>query len=167
MTTIPSSFDQVVAIVVTHGPDLSLFLPSIETVQAQTHAVIVVDNASWNQSELARQFESKSPEIPFISLPKHFGIGYALNFGIGKARAQGPSYSWLLTLDQETVRYRNAVDVVLFRLESADHALRSQCGVIVMRSDPQFDSSRLGALFGLDPQLVDLENGLREVKHLI
>jgi len=96
---------KIAAVIVTYNPDQE-FKERIELIKNQVARVIVVDNYSL---PLVRQMlrALKSSKIEVIENTSNKGLAVALNQGVLWAKKLG--YSWVLTLDQDTIVGNNMV----------------------------------------------------------
>jgi rhamnosyltransferase len=101
MSARPTPFkENICAIVVTYYPGQGLG-DRIDLTKAQVAHVIIVDNASDDETFKRVQAGLGKPGIDVIRNPVNFGIAAALNQGVTWARSQG--YKWVLLLDQDSV----------------------------------------------------------------
>ena len=93
--------------IVTHNPDLNRLKENIDSIQKQVIKIIIVDNNSYNVSEIENLFSTKNMKI--IKLDNNYGIAYALNkifeFCIKE------KIDWVLTLDQDSICSQNMIKV--------------------------------------------------------
>lgn len=85
-----------------------------ETTQAllpQVDSVLIVDNGSDAQSMRTLDELEKDERVAIIRLGGNRGIGYALNAGLLHAQEQG--FSWVLTMDQDSVAAPGMVGAML------------------------------------------------------
>lgn len=87
------------AVVVTYHPDAD-FPSRLEHILSEVDAVLIVDNGS-SESELSMIKTVISQGVYLISNGENLGVASALNQGLKWAEEHG--YSWLLTMDQDTV----------------------------------------------------------------
>lgn len=99
----PPARDRTAAVVVTHHPDEGLWA-RLDRVIPQVGAVIVVDNGPAGVTQLG----SVPPGVIVIPNGRNLGIATALNQGARRAIDLG--YSWILTLDQDSVVDGDLVD---------------------------------------------------------
>jgi rhamnosyltransferase len=76
------------------------------------------------------------PGVVLIRLEENRGIAAALNLGVRHLAAEGHDYSWVLTLDQDTVLHPGAIRTVLSSLDRVDGSTRAACGVVGLRHEP-------------------------------
>lgn len=74
---------------------------SVEALRAQVGHVLIVDNASDHESRAILDELERDSAVTVERLDANRGIGYALNIGVRRARELG--FSWLLTMDQDSV----------------------------------------------------------------
>lgn len=90
----------VCAVVVTFHPDSNL--PNrINAIAHQVDSILIVDNASNDQESQMLLHISAEKKAEVMRNPKNVGIAAALNQGIEWAMKRG--YSWLLTMDQDSL----------------------------------------------------------------
>ena len=87
---------KVTAIVVTYNPDLDVLKRLLESLKQQLDSIVLVDNASIQQGEIARLSEG----VKYYLLPSNLGLGKAHNIGIEFARSIDSSH--VLLLDQDS-----------------------------------------------------------------
>lgn len=74
---------------------------SVETLRGQVGHIHIVDNASNEDSVQVLDSLEREPDVSVTRLSENRGIGHALNLGVKRAREM--NYSWLLTMDQDSV----------------------------------------------------------------
>lgn len=92
---------KIVAIIVTYKPNYSLLQKTITSLYPQLNSIIIVNN-SEEKIEL-----DKKDNIIIIDLQKNYGIAYAQNRGIEKAKEINANY--ILLSDQDTVYPSNYI----------------------------------------------------------
>lgn len=92
-------------------------LATIEALRSQVGCVLVVDNGSATESLLVLGPFLNSPRIRLIQLGVNRGIAAALNFGVRQALAAG--YSWILTMDQDSLAAPDMVERMLTFADSS------------------------------------------------
>ncbi len=97
----------ITAVIVTYNPETKALAKTIDCLKSQVDAVVVIDNHSIEQNELAEVYS----EVHFIFLPANLGLGKAHNLGIEYARNQGSNY--VLLLDQDSQPEPNMVGQML------------------------------------------------------
>jgi len=107
------------AVIVSYEPDVALLLKNIEACDSQVSQLVVVDNASINQSLVSSEISQKYPNTVFKALPENSGLGCAHNQGIAVARENGSDY--VLLLDQDSTPTAGMVEQLV-----SDVELRSQ-----------------------------------------
>lgn len=85
--------------IVLYNPDIERLSENIDSIISQVDKVILVDNGSSNINEVKQNF--CSDKISFIFNEKNKGIATALNQLAIEAGNSG--YTWILTLDQDSV----------------------------------------------------------------
>lgn len=97
----------IVAGIVLYNPNIKRLLKNIESVYPQVEKIIVFDNGSDNYEKVVKYLQ-KFSNIIKISSSVNKGIAHALNEIAIKAKEM--RYDWLLTLDQDTVIYKNLIN---------------------------------------------------------
>lgn len=97
----------IVAGIVLYNPNIERLLKNIESVYPQVEKIIVFDNGSDNYGKVVKYLQ-KFSNIIKISSSVNKGIAHALNEIAIKAKEM--KYDWLLTLDQDTVIYKNLIN---------------------------------------------------------
>ena len=87
----------ITAVIVTFNPDLTALSAIINSLRLQLNSIVIVDNNSKSQNELAEICES----VEFVPLPVNLGLGKAHNLGIEYARKHDSQY--VLLLDQDSL----------------------------------------------------------------
>lgn len=95
--------------IVTYNPDIEVLDQNIRAVCHQVDKIIIFDNGSRNRNQIINLINSIDAEkIIFLFAKKNLGIAYALNrlceWGIVQ------KYSWIFTLDQDTIVPHNIID---------------------------------------------------------
>jgi rhamnosyltransferase len=99
----------VVAVLVSHRPDLALLRASLDALAAQAGWVVVVDNASPGSG--VRGICAAYRNVELVPLPENRGLAAALNEGIAHARARS-GVSHVLLMDQDSVPEAGMVDAL-------------------------------------------------------
>jgi len=107
--------DRVVAVVVTHEPDLALTEPLLRELVRQCAGVVVVDNASSDDAALSAACADAGAEL--MQLATNTGIAHAQNVGIARARERGADA--VLLSDQDSLPATDMVDTLLDGLQRA------------------------------------------------
>lgn len=102
----------VFALLVTYNPDLELLDNSIDTLLGQVSKILIVDNASFNASEIKSRYSSVAD---LMFLDHNAGISGAYNIGINIASKNG--YEFILFLDQDSILQKSAVKILLSGFE--------------------------------------------------
>lgn len=92
------------AIIVLYNPDVKLLLESIEVCLQIVDKIYLIDN-SKKYNDLNKIINKT--KIDYVNLGKNKGIAYALNVGCRKAIQDG--FSWVLTLDQDSIPPSNMI----------------------------------------------------------
>lgn len=102
---------EVWAVIVTYNPDIAVFESGLSSLLPQVAAVVVVDNASRNISEIREL--TGPPSCRLVTLPDNQGIAHAQNIGIELGVVSGATH--ILFLDQDTIlRPRTVSRLVAF-----------------------------------------------------
>jgi rhamnosyltransferase len=102
--------DNICAVVVTYFPDEG-FANRLSRIHMQVAHVVVVDNASDEQTFKHVQTVLSEPRIDVIRNSENLGIATALNQGVQWALNKG--YTWVLLLDQDTVPSQDMVRTLI------------------------------------------------------
>jgi len=92
--------EDVLAVVVSYN-GLHKTRQTVDALRGQVGHIVIVDNGSLPESRAILQSREREPGITVECLGENRGVGYALNLGVRRAREMG--YSWLLTMDQDSV----------------------------------------------------------------
>ncbi|WP_054850135.1 glycosyltransferase [Vulcanisaeta sp. JCM 14467] len=122
----------VVAVVVTHDPDLVRFGLVLDSLVGEVDGVVIVDNASRNINEIMKLC-GQVPNCSVIRLLFNSGVAYALMKGVHYA-VEKHNPDWLLLLDDDTIIMRNAVRTTLKILEKIPKEIRDKVGIIRLGS---------------------------------
>lgn len=117
--------------IVTFNPDIALLRDNVESVRGQVARLYIIDNASSNREEIRSLLDSirfadsaedvqqnSTAPIDLIENAANLGIAKALNQACEHAVSDG--FSWLLTLDQDTVVPKNLVGLYRGHLDAAN-----------------------------------------------
>jgi rhamnosyltransferase len=116
----------VVAVIVTFNPNLELFKEVIASLLPQLSKIYIIDNGSNNLTEIIK-FENQKVNV--ISLKKNMGIAYALNIGVKYCLEENTD--WILTLDQDTILFENALKQVFNAYSKSDYT-KEDIGIIAI-----------------------------------
>lgn len=116
----------IIAVIVTFNPNVELFKEVMNSLLSQVNKIYIVDNGSNNLTEIIR-FENKKVKV--ISLNKNMGIAYALNTGVRYCLEENPD--WILTLDQDTILFENAIKSVFNAYSQFDYD-KETVGIIAL-----------------------------------
>lgn len=108
----------VAAVIVTFNPD-SILIESIIELSMQLKKIFVIDNCSVSREYIESISDLNIDGLEIILLDQNYGIGYALNRGAHLATASG--YTWMLTLDQDTVISQHYISNVIEFLNSQEN----------------------------------------------
>ena len=92
--------EDVLAVVVSYN-GLHQTRQTVHALRGQVGHVVIVDNGSLPESLAVLQSLEREAGTTVERLGKNYGVGYALNLGVQRAKEMG--YSWLLTMDQDSV----------------------------------------------------------------
>lgn len=106
----------VIAGIVTFNPDINRLSSNIDAVKGQVDSIIIVDNGSENAAKIE---ESVSSDITLIKWKENKGIASALRTIMDFAIFH--KYSWVLTIDQDSVVQERLIDQYLI------YANRKEC----------------------------------------
>ena len=99
--------DEVLAIVVSYN-GLYKTRHGVNALREQVGHVHIVDNGSEAESLAILDALEQDPHVTIQRLSENRGVGHALNLGVNRARELG--YSWLLTMDQDSVVDRSMIE---------------------------------------------------------
>lgn len=102
--------ENICAVVVTYFPDHGL-CDRLDRTQAQVAHLVIVDNASDEETFERLHARCGTPGFDLIRNPVNSGIAAALNRGVALARCKG--FSWALLLDQDTIPERDMVSTLI------------------------------------------------------
>jgi rhamnosyltransferase len=109
------------SVIVTYHPDAGL--PNrVMRFRDQVGGLVVVDNNSGNAERGALTELSSELGVHLILNNENLGIGAALNQGVRWAAEQG--YTWVLTLDQDTVVANDMISTLAFVYEQFPEKLK-------------------------------------------
>lgn len=100
----------VAAVIVIFNPD-SILIDSVIELSKQVKKIFLIDNCSESRSYIETIAGLNIDGLEFVLLDNNYGIGYALNRGAELAADSG--YTWLLTLDQDTIIPPDYIDNVI------------------------------------------------------
>jgi len=125
--------EQVLAIVVTYNPELSVFERAINGIAAQDCDVLFIDNASDNFNDI-NYLCDKVDRVKVVTQEQNNGLGSAHNRGIAYAREH--RYDYVLILDQDSMPMPGMLEQLLkaHRLKSSQHQV-SAVGVTYLNSE--------------------------------
>lgn len=110
---------RIVSITVAHYPNPDLLLQQLRGLQAQVHALVVVDNGSGNAGEWHRRAANEAG-ADILVLPDNVGIAAAQNAGIRHALDSGATH--VLLMDHDSLPASNMVSVLLSAAETLQSA---------------------------------------------
>jgi rhamnosyltransferase len=99
--------DEVLAVVVSYN-GLQKTRQGVNAVREQVGHVHIVDNGSEAESLAILDVLERDSHTTVQRLSENKGVGHALNLGVKRARELG--YSWLLTMDQDSVVDRSMME---------------------------------------------------------
>ncbi len=118
----------VVAVIVSHDPDLARFRLVLNSLVGEVDGVIIVDNASRNINEIMKLC-GQVPNCSVVRLQFNSGIAYALMKGVHYAM-DNYNPEWLLFLDDDTILINNALHTVFKAYTSLPEKIRDRVGVL-------------------------------------
>lgn len=119
----------VAAIIATYNPNIERFRSVIKALINQVSTMVVVDNGSKNKKDieiLLKNFQN----IAFIPLRENLGLAAALNIGVEKIRKTKYRYKWILTLDQDSIIFKNAVSTIITDFNKLPDNIKNRVGII-------------------------------------
>ncbi|MBW4029817.1 MAG: glycosyltransferase [Acidobacteria bacterium] len=122
------------AVIVTFNPDLARLAQVVESLRPQVQGVVIVDNGSANVDAISSLCDERT-DVDFLGLDDNRGIGAALNIGVQRSLVADPE--WILTMDQDTVVFKEGVESILASFESLTPPNRDRVGILAMRAQPQ------------------------------
>ena len=99
--------NNICACIITYNPEITRLKKNINTIRAQVKELIVIDNNSENISDVEEI--CKSYNTILIKNDYNAGIAKALNQAVDWADQNG--YTWVLTLDQDSICSRQIVQI--------------------------------------------------------
>ena len=123
----------VVAIIVTHNPDLNRFRLVLNSLIGEVDSIVIVDNASQNINSIM-ELCTQISNCEVVRLQFNSGVAYALMKGVNYA-VKKYKPDWLLFLDDDTIIMRNAVKKALSIYRSLPKLIKDKVGLIKFRSE--------------------------------
>ncbi len=114
------STENTCAVVITYFPDYDIS-SRLHRIQQQLSSIIIVDNASSEHCLSILKSFSSSQKIKLLENNKNEGIAKALNQAASLAIESG--FSWILTLDQDTIVQDNMFDELAAIYKSSGYRL--------------------------------------------
>ncbi len=114
----------VVAVIVSHDPELDRFRLVLDRASKQVDHIIIVDNDSKSKGVVSNR--------DFVEVGFNSGVAHALRVGVNYASKYKPD--WLLFLDDDTVLMDNAVDRVLGLINNLLGFVLDRVGVVLLSS---------------------------------
>lgn len=102
------------AVIITYNPDIQVLIENIGQIQPQVDQVVIIDNGSKNIDFIRNSVQN----VDIINLETNVGIAKALNIGIEFVQQLG--YSWVFTLDQDSILPDNVAHNFLKFINSND-----------------------------------------------
>jgi rhamnosyltransferase len=121
----------VIAVIVSHDPELDRFRLVLDRVSGQVGRVIIVDNDSRGKGVL-RGLCGGFGNCDFVEVGFNSGVAHALRVGVNYASKYRPD--WLLFLDDDTVPMGNAVGRVLGLINNLPRFVLDRVGAVLMGS---------------------------------
>lgn len=117
--------DKVVAGVVTFNPDIDRLRDCVESILKQVDIIYVVDNASTNIAQIEDLFNDYSQNIVLLKNGNNKGIATALSQIMDYAEKH--NYSWVLTMDQDSIIRPNTIKAYITAIEENSNAGMITC----------------------------------------
>jgi len=121
----------VVAVIITHDPELDRFELVLDRVSRQVDRVIIVDNDS-KIKDVLRDLCGGFGNCDFIEVGFNSGVAHALRVGVNYASKYKPD--WLLFLDDDTVLMGNAMGRALGLISNLPRFVLDRVGAVLMGS---------------------------------
>lgn len=102
---------KILAGIVTYNPDVARLKENLDAVLEQCKNIVIFDNGSKNNADVKKIIDKYNARIDLIEKKDNLGIAEALKSIMQYAIDN--SYSWVLTLDQDSVIMPNLVDKYL------------------------------------------------------
>ncbi|MEM7360980.1 MAG: glycosyltransferase family 2 protein [Pseudomonadota bacterium] len=126
--------ERVLAIVVTHNPQIAALQVSLRAVAQQVDAAIIIDNASDNLDDIrALLVDIQDGSGGVLAQKENLGLGAAHNIGIRHAREHG--FSHCLLLDQDSVPLDDMVRNLVTASQRKSSANLSAVGATYINAD--------------------------------
>lgn len=119
--------NDICAIIVSYNCDKSI-IDCINSIEKQVASIVIVDNGSASSSKEILE-EIKKRGINIIYNEDNMGIAYALNQGVTYAKEK--KYSWVLTLDQDSIATEAMISNMLNVYSSLDDSCKDKVVSIV------------------------------------
>lgn len=97
---------KILATITTYNPEISLLEKNVDAVMPQVDKLIVYDNLSTNREQVITLCREKGVEV--VLNDKNYGVAKPLYDGVEYADKNG--YSYILTLDQDSVLFDKTVE---------------------------------------------------------
>lgn len=124
---------QVLAIVVTYNPDLSVFVRALDELLKHNCDVLLVDNASANANAI-QQLCAPLVRVRFSGQSDNLGLGFAHNIGVQFATEN--NYDYVLILDQDSIPMPGMLEHLLKAHKTkSSRAKVSAVGVTYLNAD--------------------------------
>lgn len=114
------SIEKIAAGIVLFNPDIQRLKKNVEAIIPQVELLLMVDNHSDNIKSIEDSFQ-KDRRIILLKNPENFGIAKALNQMCAAAINEG--FSWILTLDQDTICPIGTIDKFLLHTQDAKNVI--------------------------------------------
>jgi len=137
--------NNVIAIIVTHNPEIRRFEHVVKAVSNQVSKVIIVDNNSINRAFIESLCNNVG-NCELIKLKFNAGIAYALKVGIYYA-IEKYSPEWLLFLDDDAILHTNALNKVFNIIKNLKPTIYRKIGAVLLGYAPG-DCSIKGIVYG-------------------
>ena len=143
--------EKIIAGIVTYNPKLNELSDTIKSIISQVDKTVVYDNASNNYEEVRKLCSDYNIEC--ILSNTNDGVAKAYNSLFGNAMTKG--YSWMITLDQDSIVPKNMVDIARIYMK------KRKIGIIV----PTIIEKNIGENLGI--KRYDPVKGAKETKDYV
>jgi len=138
----------VIAIIVTHDPELDRFGLVLNQASRQVNHVIVVDNDSSNKN-IIRDLCNRIGNCDFIEVGFNSGVAHSLRVGVNYAGKYNPD--WLLFLDDDTVLMNNVMSKIFHLISDLPIFILDRIGALLLTSSDgnySISEARYGSFSG-------------------
>jgi len=124
---------QVVAIIVTHNPEISILKYNLSILCKETQKVIIVDNNSKNKHDLFKLCRATESYCDIIEIGFNSGVPRALLLGVNYAMKKY-SPKWFLFLDDDTKVKSGIIKKILAVYEKLPTEVKNNTAIILLGS---------------------------------